>query len=105
MKINATEFKAKCLKLVDEVARTREPIIVTKHGKPVAKVVPIEPEAEPARTGFGCMAGTIKITGDIITPIEQEWSVITGDEDEFYAGLAVREDAPSKTKSPGKKRK
>ena len=34
MKINATEFKAKCLKLVDEVARTREPIIVTKHGKP-----------------------------------------------------------------------
>ncbi len=105
MKINATEFKAKCLKLVDEVARTREPIIVTKHGKPVAKVVPIELETEPAHTGFGCMAGTIKITGDIITPIEQEWSAITGDEDEFYAGLTIRENAPSQTKFPGKKRK
>ncbi len=92
MKINATEFKAKCLKLVDDVARNREAIIVTKHGKPVAKVVPIEPEAEPTRTGFGCMAGTIKITGDIITPIEEEWSAITGDEDEFYKNLNVAED-------------
>ena len=51
------------------------------------------------------MAGTIKITGDIITPIEQEWSAITGNEDEFYAGLAIREDTLTKTKSPGKKRK
>ncbi len=89
MNINATEFKAKCLKLVDEVARTREPIIVTKHGKPVAKVVPIEPEE--SLSSFGYMADTLKITGDIISPIEEEWSVITGDEDEFYAGMGVTE--------------
>ncbi len=96
MKINATEFKAKCLKLVDEVARTREPIIVTKHGKPVAKVVPIEPE-RPA-SHFGYMAGTLKITGDIISPVEEEWSAITGDEDEFYAGLGIAEDKGENTK-------
>ncbi|HEB99618.1 MAG TPA: type II toxin-antitoxin system Phd/YefM family antitoxin [Thiotrichales bacterium] len=89
MKINATEFKAKCLKLVDEVAQTREPIIITKRGKPVAKVVPLESET-PA-SYFGCMAGTIEITGDIISPIEEEWSALTGDEDEFYEGLNVAE--------------
>ena len=92
MKINATEFKAKCLKLVDEVARNREAIVITKRGKPVAKVVPIEPETETAHTGFGCMAGTIKITGDIISPIGEEWSAISGDEDEFYEDLNVAED-------------
>ena len=90
MKINVTEFKAKCLKLVDEVAQTREPIVITKRGKPVAKVVPIEPETPESH--FGYMAGTLKITGDIISPIEQEWSAITGDEDEFYVGLGVAED-------------
>ncbi len=96
MKINATEFKARCLKLVDEVARTRQPIIVTKHGKPVAKVVPIE--TEKPRTYFGYMAGSLKITGDIISPIEAEWSVITGDEDELYAGMGVAEDKGEYTK-------
>ncbi len=96
MKINATEFKAKCLKLVDEVARTRESIIVTKHGKPVAKVVPIE--AEKPLSNFGYMAGTLKITGDIISPIDEEWSVITGDEDEFYTEMGVAEDKGENTK-------
>ena len=90
MKINATEFKAKCLKLVDEVAQTREPIVITKRGKPVAQVVPIEEETPTSH--FGYMAGTIEITGDIISPIEEEWSVLTGDEDEFYEGLNVAED-------------
>ena len=89
MKINATEFKAKCLKLVDEVAQTREPIIITKRGKPVAKVVPLEEEKPTSH--FGYMAGTIKITGDIISPIEEGWSALTGDEDEFYEGLNVAE--------------
>ena len=90
MKINATEFKAKCLKLLDEVAQTREPIVITKRGKPMAKVVPIEEEAPTSH--FGYMAGTIEITGDIISPIEEEWSALSGDEDEFYEGLNVAED-------------
>ncbi len=96
MKVNATEFKAKCLKLVDEVARTREPIIVTKRGRPVAKVVPIEPETPPFY--FGYMAGTIKIIGDIISPIQEPWSAITGDEDEFYKRIGVAEDQEERQK-------
>ena len=40
MEISAAEFKAKCLKLMDEIARTRKPIVITKRGKPVARIVP-----------------------------------------------------------------
>jgi len=90
MEINTTEFKAKCLKLIDEVAQTREPLIITKRGKPVAKVVPFEEETPTSHFGF--MAGTIEITGDIISPIEEEWSALTGDEDEFYEGLNAADD-------------
>ena len=74
--VAATEFKAKCLRLMDEVAQQRRPIIITKRGKPVAKLVPVEPEPIDL---FGRMAGTIKIVGDIINPIEDAgW---TGDEE------------------------
>jgi prevent-host-death family protein len=72
--VAATEFKANCLRLMDEVAQQRRPIIITKRGKPIAKLVPIEEEAIDL---FGRMAGSIKICGDIISPIdEEEW---TGD--------------------------
>ena len=74
--VAAAEFKAKCLRLVDEVARQRRPIIITKRGKPVAKLVPVETEAIDL---FGRMAGSIKICADIISPIEDAgW---TGDEE------------------------
>jgi prevent-host-death family protein len=98
MEINATELKAKRLKLLDKIAHTREPIIITKHGKPVAKVVPIAEEAEQLHTGFGCMAGTIKITGDIVAPIEEPWSTVTGEEDELYQAPQVAEDANASRK-------
>jgi prevent-host-death family protein len=75
--VSAAEFKANCLRLMDEVAQQRRPIIITKRGKPVAKLVPVE-ELEPVDL-FGRMAGTIKICGDIISPIEDAgW---TGDEE------------------------
>lgn len=74
--VPAANFKAECLRLLDEVASTRRPIIVTKRGKPVAKLVPVE---EAAIDIFGRMAGTITIRGDIVGPIEDAgW---TGDED------------------------
>jgi prevent-host-death family protein len=74
--VAATEFKANCLRLMDEVAQQRRSIIITKRGKPVAKLVPVEKEAINL---FGRMAGSIKICGDIISPIdEDEW---TGDAD------------------------
>jgi prevent-host-death family protein len=75
-RIAAANFKAECLRLLDEVASTRRPIIVTKRGKPVAKVVPVE---EDAIDIFGRMAGTITICGDIVGPVEDAgW---TGDAD------------------------
>jgi prevent-host-death family protein len=74
--VAAAEFKANCLRLMDEVAQQRQPIVITKRGKPAAKLVPVEPEPIDL---FGRMAGTIKIVGDIINPIEDAgW---TGDEE------------------------
>ena len=74
--VGAAEFKANCLRLLDEVAQQRQPIVITKRGKPVAKLVPVETEGIKL---FGRMAGTIKICGDIISPIEDAgW---TGDEE------------------------
>jgi antitoxin (DNA-binding transcriptional repressor) of toxin-antitoxin stability system len=75
--VTAAEFETNGLRLTDEVAQQRQPIVITKWGKPVAKLVPIE-EQEP-RNLFGYMAGTVKICGDIISPIEDAgW---TGDEE------------------------
>ncbi len=88
MEIAATEFKAKCLKLMDQVANTHESIVITKRGKPIAKLTPVE--QEPERELFGYMAGTMEITGDIVSPIEQEWSVLTGDEDDLYGDLITK---------------
>lgn len=69
-KISATEFKATCLELMDRVHQTRETIVITKHGKPVAQLGPLaEAPAEP----FGAMAGTVTILGDIISPIDVTW--------------------------------
>lgn len=92
MEISATEFKAKCLKLIDEVAQTHDPIVVTKRGKPVAKVVPIEPEKP--KLWYGYMKGTAEITGDIMSPIEEDWAALTGEEDEFYEGVGIAENKP-----------
>jgi prevent-host-death family protein len=68
--IKASEFKAKCLRLMDEVAETGEPVVITKNGKPVSKLVPIY---EQRKTLFGALKDTIEIHGDIISPIDVEW--------------------------------
>ena len=73
-RVSAASFKAGCLRLLDEVARQRRPIIVTKRGKPVAKVVPVDEEPIDL---FGRMAGKIRICGDVVGPLgDLEW---TGD--------------------------
>ena len=69
-KIAAGEFKAKCLQLMDIVQKNKTSIVITKHGKPVAKLVPTE--HEPV-SFFGCMKDSLQITGDIISPIDVEW--------------------------------
>lgn len=67
--VPAAEFKAKCLKLLDEVAANREPLVVTKFGKPVAQVVPMPRKSKL----FGALKGSVLYEGDIISPLENEW--------------------------------
>ena len=68
--IAAGEFKAKCLGLLDEVARHRKEVVITKRGKPVAKLVPIQGQ----RPSFiGSMKGTMEIVGDIVSPADVQW--------------------------------
>jgi prevent-host-death family protein len=69
--VPAAVFKANCLRMMDEVARQRRPIIITKRGKPVAKLVPVE---EKPIDLFGRMVGTIRICGNIVDPIDVEWA-------------------------------
>lgn len=77
MEISAGEFKAKCLKLMDNVASTHEPLVITKHGKPVAMMVPFTPEQ--ATPMFGYMAGTATVRGDIVAPVDVEWEAESGE--------------------------
>lgn len=64
--IPAGEFKAKCLKLMDEIAATGDTLIVTKRGKPVARVGPVQRERPPLR---GLHKGQGRILGDIVSPL------------------------------------
>ena len=70
--IPAGEFKAQCLAIMDQVFLTGESILITKRGKPVAKLVPAEKRTDDI---FGYMAGKVKIVGGIVgsgTPLE-DW--------------------------------
>lgn len=66
--IAAGEFKAKCLGIIDQVGETRQEVLITKRGKPVARLVPVE--AEKFDDWFGRMKGTGRIVGDIFTTDE-----------------------------------
>ncbi|MBM3516036.1 MAG: type II toxin-antitoxin system prevent-host-death family antitoxin [Alphaproteobacteria bacterium] len=65
--VQASVFKAKCLSLMDEVARTGEVVTITKNGKPIAELRAHRPPR--AKSLIGLHKGIVKITGDIITPI------------------------------------
>ena len=65
--VAAGEFKQKCLRLLDEVAETGTPIVVTKRGKPVAQLVP-PPASESGAEWLGSLRGTAEIRGDLVAP-------------------------------------
>jgi len=69
--IAISEFKAKCLALLERVRKTKQPIRVTRFGKPVAEVVPASPSAGPAEW-LGSMADSMEIVGDIVSPVVEE---------------------------------
>jgi len=74
--IPATEFKAKCLELMDRVAERRESFVITKRGKPVAKLVPMD--REPKDSICGWLRGEAWERGDIVAPAVSpaEWDVL-----------------------------
>jgi len=71
----AGEFKTHCLSLMDAVEKTREPVLITKHGRPVALLVPAEDAVRPF---LGRLDGVIKITGDIESPVvpAEDWEAL-----------------------------
>jgi prevent-host-death family protein len=71
MQIAAGKFKAQCLGIMDEVYLTHETVTITKRGKPVAKLVPVE--EEPPAPLFGMLKGHVQIKGDIIAPTGEVW--------------------------------
>ena len=68
--ITAARFKAQCLALLDEVADTRQPLTVTKRGRPVATLVPAADSGNHA-----ALLGSVRVTGDIVGPILERWDI------------------------------
>ena len=68
--IKASEFKARCLRLMDEVAESGGEIVITKRGRPVSRLVPCREEFEVI---FGADRDIIRIHGDIVEPPDVEW--------------------------------
>ena len=71
--VPAGEFKAKCLELMDRVAATGRPIVITKRGTPVAR---LEPVVRRRATLRGFMRAKIEIEGDIVGPVDAEWDAM-----------------------------
>ena len=71
----AGQFKAQCLKVMDRVYSTRTPVVITKRGKPIAKLVP----ADDSRSDvFDSLKGKIEIVGDIVSPLvaPEDWEAL-----------------------------
>jgi prevent-host-death family protein len=68
--LSATEFKSKCLSLIDNVQRTREPVEITRHGKPVARVVPV---SQGAKGFVNPLKGSICFEKDLVAPTGEVW--------------------------------
>jgi prevent-host-death family protein len=75
--IAISEFKAKCLALVEQVHKTKKPLRITKFGKPIAEVVPLT-QKNQRENWLGCMKGKMEITGDIVSPAvdADDWEVL-----------------------------
>ncbi len=71
MNIPAGRFKAQCLQLIDLVKEKRSEIIITKRGKPTARLVPMD-DSKPVRL-FGYLKGSVTVVGDITRPIDEPW--------------------------------
>ena len=72
--VAAAEFKAHCLALLEEVRQTRESLVVTRHGKPVAEISPYVHRSTQAENP---LKGSILFQGDLISPLDEQWDSAT----------------------------
>jgi prevent-host-death family protein len=73
-KMAAAQFKAQCLAVMDHVSQSGRPVVITKHGKPVVKVVPATESADEI---FGALSGIARITGDLEKTVPaSDWGVV-----------------------------
>ena len=79
----AGKFKAQCLAVMDEVQAKREPVLVTKNGRPVAKLVPLDVEEDPLEVFR--FPGKIEILGDIVAPLYSDEEL-----EEFFEASAAK---------------
>jgi prevent-host-death family protein len=86
MKVSATSFKANCVQFMSRVAKLHERVVITKRGKPIAQLVPVEDAPESL---FGYMKGTVTVKGDIVSSLSESWSVRDGDEDHLYVAKST----------------
>jgi prevent-host-death family protein len=68
--VAATEFKTHCLALLEEVRQTRQPLLVTRHGKPVAEISPYVPKGGEE---MNPLKGSVLHEGDVLSPIDEKW--------------------------------
>ena len=68
--VSAADFKAQCLRLVERVEQGRGEVVVTRYGRPVARLVPFD--AAPASL-FGYLAGSVVSYGDLVSPVGEPW--------------------------------
>lgn len=75
--IAISEFKAKCLAILQQVRKTRKPIRITRHGKPVADVIPPAPVFDRSEW-ISSLKGSVEFLGDVISPANDtdEWKVL-----------------------------
>ncbi len=73
--VGAAQAKAHFLAIMDEVKANGTPIVVTRRGIPQVQIAPLEP-SRPVTDIFGCMKGTVTITGDIVGPEPDEWEAM-----------------------------
>ena len=78
MKMSAARFKARCLAVMDEVKKTRVPVVITKRGKPVARLVPLSESLPRGKGLFGFMKGSAEIRGDLVPSSGERWEAESG---------------------------
>ncbi len=73
-RVAAAKAKAQFLGLIEQVSMQRQTVIITKRGKPLVQIVPLDEST--GQDPFGCMKGTVKITGDIVGPEPDQWEAL-----------------------------